>query len=179
MFLSSPPPPSLAWGFYNSLRRKSVASCKEPQVRNSTPLHPPSPPPVLPRRPTLICSLARMLQHDCCMLLQLPPPPSSFISSPGLPSFFLFLFSLHGHTWAIQLFFYLIPAGFGACAINLKSYAMILSFPTLFFFFFFWLNLAHSTPNSLLSKHRLMYFAVFWTATCLIPVFLYAAGLAL
>lgn len=35
-------PPSLAWGFYNSLRRKSIASCKEQQVRNSTPL-PPSP----------------------------------------------------------------------------------------------------------------------------------------
>lgn len=34
--------PSLAWGFYNSHQRTSVASCTEPQVRNSTPL-PPSP----------------------------------------------------------------------------------------------------------------------------------------
>lgn len=33
--------PPLAWGFYNSLQRKSVASCKEPQVRNYTPLNPP------------------------------------------------------------------------------------------------------------------------------------------
>lgn len=34
IFLSFPP--SLAWGFYNSLRRKSIASYKEPQVRNSS-----------------------------------------------------------------------------------------------------------------------------------------------
>lgn len=66
-------PPSLAWEFYNSLRRKSVASFKDSQVRNSTPL-PPSPPCLL-CRPTLHCSLACRLQHECCMLLQPSPTP--------------------------------------------------------------------------------------------------------
>lgn len=66
-------PPSLAWEFYNSLRRKSVASFKDSQVRNSTPL-PPSPPCLL-CRPTLHCSLACRLQHECCMLFQPSPTP--------------------------------------------------------------------------------------------------------
>lgn len=100
-------PPSLAWEFYNSLRRKSVASFKDSQVRNSTPL-PPSPPCLL-CRPTLHCSLACRLQHECCMLLQ--PSPTPFPCNHfGALLFFgvcvcVCAFPLHDLTWTAWFWF--------------------------------------------------------------------------
>lgn len=85
IFLSFPP--SLAWGFYNSLRRKSIASYKEPQVRNTS----------LIQLPFLCCAdehwaalrPACFNMNAACFAI-CPKPP------PGLPPF---LFSLHVHTW--------------------------------------------------------------------------------
>lgn len=145
MFLSSPlPPPSLAWGFYNSLRTKSVASCKESQVReihllllphlSCTPF-PPSPPvPAVQSDADLLAGPACFNTIAACFFSPLPFFFLPFIPTSGASVFF-FLLPLHVHTWPLQLFC-LIPSGFFcACAVNLNS--AILSVPKLIFCVFF------------------------------------------
>lgn len=137
------PPPSLAWGFYNSLRTKSVASCKEPQVREThclLLLHLACPP--LPRllslqwRVTMICLRAPHASTRSLHASSNSPSPILAFYTDLRASLFFFFFSYSQcmSTPGASASFCLIPSGFfGACAVNLNS--ATLSFLKPFFVF--------------------------------------------